>query len=93
MQEFFDEFPTECGNKTRPIVDLNQDSLEVLVLTHGDAAELHQEISKFKSWTLRLDLDHLLGLVYGFELEQDEVKDEICDERNVLLTVVEDAED
>lgn len=49
LQKLFDEVPAENGHQARPVVDLDEDSFEVLVLTHRDAAQFDEEVAKFKS--------------------------------------------
>lgn len=92
LKELFDQIPAETRNKTRSIVDFNQNALKVLVLTHRDAADFHQEVAKLKPRTFRLNLDHLLGGINWINFQHEQIEYQISDERDLLQAIVEQGE-
>lgn len=89
LNEFFDEIPAEVRHQAGLVVNLYENSFEVLVLAHGHRTKLHQEVSELESRSLRLDLNHLLRGVYRIDFQHEQVENEIGDERDLLLTVVQ----
>lgn len=56
LKKLFDKIPTKNRDKTWPVVNFDEDSLEVLILTHCYAAKLDKKVSQFETGAFWFDL-------------------------------------
>lgn len=56
LQKFFNKIPTEDWNKTRSVINLYQNSFEILILAHCDTSEFDEKIAESKSGSFCFNL-------------------------------------
>lgn len=91
LKKFSHEFPCTSRNYARSVLDLDEDTLEILI--HRDATKLHAKVSDLEPWTLRLDLRLLLVCVDTRDLEHQKIEKTVGDEWHHFVARLEKSED